>query len=749
MTMKSTRRTSRRAKEAIQDLSKFPSDNPNPVLRIARDGTLLYINEAGVSLLPQWHLDIGQASPPVLRDAVFRSMDTGATQELDLEHGERVYSFFVAPIIATRFANLYGHDVTEHKRANAALRESEARFRAIVSHTPDHIILQDRDLRYRFVINPQLGLTEADMIGKHERDFLGKEDAEKLTAIKTKVMETGEPFHSELSLQNSKGETEFFEGAYIPKFDLTGKADGLIGYFRNITERKRAEEALRASEGRFRQLFDNISSGAAVFEVKDNGDDFVFVDFNKAGERLDGDRKQDLLGKSIHTVRPGIREFGLLDVFRRVWETGIPEHYPARVYRDKKRIKWYENYVYRLPSGEIVSVYDDVTERKQKEEIIRESEASLAEAQRSAQVGSWDWDLKQDKATWSVEMCRIYGVEPGGFRNLDESLQAIHPEDRESVRKAVEDALEGKKVYKVEHRVIRSDGSTRTVHAQGETITGEGGKPVRMRGTVQDITERQRAEERMRTFSREIITTREEERKKVSSVLHHDVGSLAVGISAHLDAIEEDLRAGKPREALKWTKRTRQLFDESVARLKEVAVELRPPELDLLGLCAALRQHFSKVTRHGGIRIHFRDTLGRRRVSGDTATTLFRVVQEALTNAITHGDAKQVDVFLSASRKEVKLTVRDNGAGFSPSGQTGKATSRMGLRVMKEMAASLGGGFKIDTRRGKGTTVRVSLPHETAALRPEDVTVRKETVARGETIRSARRGSRPQKVSGA
>ena len=225
-----------------------------------------------------------------------------------------------------------------------------------------------------------------------------------------------------------------------------------------------------------------------------------------------------------------------------------------------------------------------------------------------------------------------------------------------------------------------------------------------------DITERRRAEERMRALSREFIAALEKERKQVSAVLHHDVGSLVVGVAAHLDAIEADLRSGKPWEALRWTKRIRKLFGASVARLKEVAVQLRPPELDALGLCAALRQHFSRVTKRGGTRIHFRETLGRRRVSGDAATTLFRVAQESLTNAITHGDSTQVDVFLSASKKNVRLTVRDNGKGFSPSKHPARDAPRMGLLVMKEMAASAGGAFTIDSVQRKGTTVRVDLP---------------------------------------
>ena len=139
-----------------------------------------------------------------------------------------------------------GHDITERKRAEATIRESEARFRAIASYTPDHIIVLDRELRYRLVINPQLGLTEADMIGKTDRDFLEKEDGEKLIAIKQNILNTGNKMSLETSLQNAKGETEFFEGAYVPQFDEAGKVDGLIGYFRNITERKRAELEIRA-----------------------------------------------------------------------------------------------------------------------------------------------------------------------------------------------------------------------------------------------------------------------------------------------------------------------------------------------------------------------------------------------------------------------------------------------------------------------------------------------------------------------
>ncbi len=232
----------------------------------------------------------------------------------------------------------------------------------------------------------------------------------------------------------------------------------------------------------------------------------------------------------------------------------------------------------------------------------------------------------------------------------------------------------------------------------------------------------------MRMFSQEIVRAREEERKRVSSVLHHDVGSLAVGISAYLDAIEKDLRSEKPGAALKWMKRTRKLFNESVLRLKEVAVELRPPELDVLGLCAALRQYFSQITRHHGTQVHFRETQGKR-VPANAATILFRVAQEALTNAIKHGHARQVEVDLRTSKEEARLTIRDNGKGFDPSEQRTRAASPLGLRVMREMAASAGGAFSVDSGRGQGTTVRVSLPLETGGFEAAGLAAQKGSFA--------------------
>jgi signal transduction histidine kinase len=215
-------------------------------------------------------------------------------------------------------------------------------------------------------------------------------------------------------------------------------------------------------------------------------------------------------------------------------------------------------------------------------------------------------------------------------------------------------------------------------------------------------------------FSHQIVVALENEKRHLSSILHHDAGSLAVGISAYLDAMEEDLRSGQPGKALRWLRRTRNLFDKSLKRLKGLAVELRPPELDVLGLGAALRQHFALVTKRGGVRIRFREGPHGNRLSGDTAIVLFRVAQEALTNAIKHGLARRVAVDLVTLKTEVRLTIRDNGRGFDPSEKMKLPMSHLGLRVMREMADFAAGVFTIASSPGKGATVRLALPIKTA-----------------------------------
>ncbi len=104
----------------------------------------------------------------------------------------------------------------------------------------------------------------------------------------------------------------------------------------DITERKRNEASLRQSEEQFRQLFSSMPSGVAIYEAVENGEDFIFRNFNTAAEKIEKIGKDTVLGKRVTQVFPSVKSFGIFEVFKRVWRTGKPEYYPATLYKDDK-----------------------------------------------------------------------------------------------------------------------------------------------------------------------------------------------------------------------------------------------------------------------------------------------------------------------------------------------------------------------------------------------------------------------------
>jgi PAS domain S-box-containing protein len=140
--------------------------------------------------------------------------------------------------------------------------------------------------------------------------------------------------------------------------------DILVSAFLEVLPRAQAEESLRETQARFASLFDMTPSGIAIYQAVEDGEDFVFVDINPAVERIEGIHREDLIGRCVTECFPGVEEMGLFKVFQRVYRSGQTEHHTDALYRDDKRSGWRDNHVVRLPSGEIVAIYEDITGRK-------------------------------------------------------------------------------------------------------------------------------------------------------------------------------------------------------------------------------------------------------------------------------------------------------------------------------------------------------------------------------------------------
>jgi PAS domain S-box-containing protein len=215
--------------------------------------------------------------------------------------------------------------IESERRALNAIKESEEKFKLIATNTPDHVLVQDADLRYIYVLNPQLGLTEKDMIGKKDSDFLSKTDAINIARIKEGVLKTGKTEYVNIPLVSPEGDTQYFEGVYVPKHNDKGQIDGIIGYFRNVTRRKEIEEALRESEEQFRLLFDGMTEGFATHEIildkKGKPCDYRFLSINPAFEKQTGLKAENIIGKKVSEVLPATDEF-LIDTYGKVAVTG-------------------------------------------------------------------------------------------------------------------------------------------------------------------------------------------------------------------------------------------------------------------------------------------------------------------------------------------------------------------------------------------------------------------------------------------
>ena len=346
------------------------------------------------------------------------------------------------------------HDITERRRA-----EEELRFQSeIMTNMAEAVYLvrmADGIIVYaNQIFEKMFGYGQGEMIGKHVSIVNAPAEKHPEETAKNIIAAVHEKGFWQGEVNNlRKDGTPFWCHANVSIFDHSKYGSVLIAVHTDITERKQAEDELRENEDRFQQLFDNMSDGVAVYRAVENGQDFIFVDINKSGQLLSLILSDDIVGSRVTEVFPDIERIGLLHVFRRVWRTGRPEHFPLTEYADGRVRQWVENYVYKLPSGLIVAIYSDTSEKRRAEqelirykdhleELVKARTAELNIAKEQAEAAN----IAKSRflANMSHELRTPLNIIMGFSRLMqrEKSLTPSHQENLDTVVKSGEHLLE-------------------------------------------------------------------------------------------------------------------------------------------------------------------------------------------------------------------------------------------------------------------------------------------------------------------
>ncbi len=357
--------------------------------------------------------------------------------------------------------------------------------------------------------------------------------------------------------------------------------------------------------------------------------------------------------------------------------------------------------------------------RDRTQTALRESAAKLKEAQRIGKIGYWEHDLIADRITWSEETGRIFGLplSDGGISQA-QLEDMTHPDDRQLQRQALSEALQHGRLLDVEFRIISSGGDMRCVHVRDEIVYDESGRPIRMFGTVQDITQRKQAEEelrrhatRLQELSRQVLQAQEVERRAIARELHDEIGQVLTAVSTNLQTIQLSSHAATLAERLK---ESIHLVDEALRQIRDLSLDLRPSMLDDFGLVPALEWFVDRQAQRSGFSAELAVEPAELRMPANLETTVFRIAQIALTNVARHAQAKHVHVELRQHEAELELVIRDDGIGFDVAAALERASrgATLGLLSMQERVRLVGGTLKIESAPGLGTEIRVRFPVE-------------------------------------
>lgn len=380
-------------------------------------------------------------------------------------------------------------DITLQKQAESELRKNETLFRSIFEGSVYGMVatdLQGKIIKSNESFEKMTGYTEAELQDKNILELVKQEDIGKIEEKIADLIRNDQNYiNFEYRLLDKKNDYLWTELTIFVVEDDSKSYRFLIALVKNITRYKETESEKRTLQEKYLELFETIRNGVVIYSPVDDGNDFIIKDFNRAAEAIENVSRRNVIGRKVTEVFPGVQDFGILDVFKKVYKTGETINHPVREYKDSRITGWRENIIYRLSNRDVVAVYDDITEHKQYEHQLKENEEIFRAVFETAVDAIFIKDKDRRYVRVNPSMLEIFNL------SLDEIIGRTDDElfSFEQVKQEYEDdlkVLDGEILVGKTSRYLQ--GSLHSFHTVKVPILNEAGSVIGLCGIARDTT---------------------------------------------------------------------------------------------------------------------------------------------------------------------------------------------------------------------------------------------------------------------
>ena len=538
----------KQAQERIKDLAKFPNENPSPVMRITKDGILLYANEASQPLLEHWKCEKGHRLPSEIIDKLTAVLLADHNEEIEIECKERVFTLILAPATASEYINIYGREITERKKAENQFQIEKAYLEQLFNSAPEAIVLLNNEhkvIRINNEFTKMFGYTPEEAAGRSVDNLLAPGEKHQEAHGLTRRIMAGETISLE-TVRYRKDMTPVHVSILGTPIIMGGGQIAVYAIYRDITERKRAEEALSYSENRFRNIFEKGPLGIALTDPE-----FRFIKVNPAFCQMLGYEEKELVGLTFREISHPDDVKISFELSTKLRKSEIDDFAIQKRYLRKDGQSIWANLkvsAIRAENGKYlyaIAILEDITEQRNAADALKESEEKYKSLVEAMPNGLSISDLQGNIIFVNPMACWILGYsrEELGKMNLS---QFVVEDEVSRVYSQTEKRKQGE-ISDYELTIRKKDGQLRSIAITGAPLYDNLGAVKATIGIFSDITEFKNSEaERQELREKLVRAQRMESLGVLAGGVAHDLNNILGPLVAYPELIRMKLPPDSP-----------------------------------------------------------------------------------------------------------------------------------------------------------------------------------------------------------